>query len=252
MIYDLQKASIWKRISAAIFDFILLSILALGFALLLSLILGYDGRTERLESYYDKYEEQYGIEFDITEDEYNQLGAEKQTYDDAYAALIADDEAMLSYQMVMNITLLITSLGIFLAYLVIDFVVPLVFGNGQTLGKKIFSIAVMHTNGVRITPIALFCRTVLGKYAIETMVPVLICVMIYFNSIGITGLVVLGLLVILQAILLHATHTNSLIHDLISTTVVVDMASQMIFSSQEEMIEFKKQAALEKAERQQY
>ena len=40
MIYDLQKASMWKRVSAWLFDTILLSIVAVGFAFLLSTILG--------------------------------------------------------------------------------------------------------------------------------------------------------------------------------------------------------------------
>ena len=41
MIFDLQKASMWKRISASLFDFILLVIAVAGFAFLLSAILDY-------------------------------------------------------------------------------------------------------------------------------------------------------------------------------------------------------------------
>ena len=47
MIYDLQKASMWKRISAAMFDGILLGIAAVLFAWLLSLALGFDGGVVR-------------------------------------------------------------------------------------------------------------------------------------------------------------------------------------------------------------
>jgi len=64
--------------------------------------------------------------------------------------------------------------------------------------------------------------------------------MIYFGSIGIIGPVVLGLILLLQLILLAATSNNSLIHDLISDTVVIDMASQRIFDSESELIEYEK------------
>ena len=43
MVSDLQKASLWKRISAFLFDFILLGIVAVLFALALSAVTGYDG-----------------------------------------------------------------------------------------------------------------------------------------------------------------------------------------------------------------
>ncbi|MDY4888159.1 MAG: hypothetical protein SO135_00220, partial [Sphaerochaetaceae bacterium] len=64
--------------------------------------------------------------------------------------------------------------------------------------------------------------------------------------------VVIGLIAVLQAVLMIATKTNSMIHGVLSNTVVVDMASQLIFDTQQQMIEFKKAAAAEQAERQKY
>ena len=56
MISDLQKANMLKRISAYIFDFILLVTLAVGIAALLSGMLGYDDYTEALKKgNYDIY-----------------------------------------------------------------------------------------------------------------------------------------------------------------------------------------------------
>ena len=43
MVYDLQKAGLWKRIAAWMFDGILTGILAVGFGFVLSLVLGYNG-----------------------------------------------------------------------------------------------------------------------------------------------------------------------------------------------------------------
>ena len=53
---DLQKASMWKRASAYLFDMILLATLAVALGVVLSLLLGYDGFHSTLEAAYDKYE----------------------------------------------------------------------------------------------------------------------------------------------------------------------------------------------------
>ena len=63
---DLQKASMWKRASAYLFDMILLATLAVALGVVLSLVLGYDGYNSTLEAAYDKYETQFGIQFDMT------------------------------------------------------------------------------------------------------------------------------------------------------------------------------------------
>ena len=44
---SIQKADLWKRASAALFDVIMLGILVVGFALLFSKIVGYDKRIEK-------------------------------------------------------------------------------------------------------------------------------------------------------------------------------------------------------------
>ena len=49
-----------------------------------------------------------------------------------------------------------------------------------------------------------------------------------------------------------ASKTNSAIHDKLASTVTVDLASQMIFDTQEELIKFKEQKAQEAASRAEY
>ena len=61
---DLQKASVWKRISAALFDFIMLGIAIVGAALLLSTLLGFDGYVEQKEALERKYMTEFGLETD--------------------------------------------------------------------------------------------------------------------------------------------------------------------------------------------
>lgn len=250
---ELQKASMWKRISAWLFDGILVATLAVGFALVLSVLLGYDGYSREVDTAYAKYETQYEITFDISQEEYLALPQQtKQAYDDAYAALIADDAAMHAYNMVVNLSLLITSIGILLSFIGLEFVVPLFFGNGQTLGKKVFGIGLMRTDSVKMNTMQLFVRTVLGKYTIETMIPVYILIMLFWGTMDITGTVILAALLLLQLILICVTRSRSAIHDLLAGTVAVDIASQRIFRSSEELIAYTQKIHAERSARQTY
>lgn len=250
---DLQKASMWKRISAFLFDGILLCVVAVAFAALLSWVTGYDTYNTSLEEYYAGYEARYDVTFQITGEEYEAMSPrQKEAYDTAYGALIADPDVLYVYDMVLNLTMLITSISILLAFLALEFAVPLLLGNGQTLGKKIFALAVVRTDSVRMNPMQLFVRTLLGKFTLETMVPVYVLIMIFFSMIGMGGTLLLAALLLLQVILLAATRTNSLLHDLLAGTVVVDFPSQQIFRSTEELIAYTKKLHAERAARQPY
>ncbi len=253
MALDLQKASIWKRVSAYLFDVIILGIVVVGIAFILSSVLNYDKYSQALDEAYDSYETQYGITFELTQEEFAAMTEEERAqYDRAYEALIADDEAMFAYNMVINLALLILTISILIAHIVLEYIVPLLLKNGQTLGKKIFGLCVMRTDCVKLTTLQLFVRSILGKYTVETMVPVLILVMLYFGTVGLTGTLVLGLILLLQIIVIGVTKTNSAIHDLLSGTVVVDYHSQKIFDTTDELIEYKKILAAERAARQSY
>lgn len=239
--FDLQKSSMWKRISAFLFDGILLCVAAVLFAWLLSALLGFDTHYQHVLDSYARYGEAFNINFQMTTAEYEALTEQELArFNDAYAALNADEQAVYAYNMLIRLTLLITSLGLFGAFLLMEFFIPLLLGNGMTLGKKIFGLALMRTDGVKISPVQLFVRTVLGKYAVETMIPVLILIMIYFGFIGLTGTLVLGAIALLQLLLLAFTRTRALVHDLLSASVAVDYASQMIFESTDDLLEYKK------------
>ena len=253
MVYDLQKASMWKRASAYIFDFILFGILVVGIALLLSFCLGYDAQIESLEATYSAYEEKYGIDLNISLEEFEKLSEEqKALYGEANEAFAKDPEVNRTYSLILNLTLIIITFSILGAYLITELLVPLILKNGQTFGKKIFGVAVMRVDGVRISPLQLFIRTVLGKFTIETMFPVFIAIMTVVIPLGIVGTVVLIMFGVLQICVLMISKTNSAIHDLIAGTVAVDMASQMIFNSPEELMEYKKRIHAEKAKRETY
>ena len=71
MALTIQKAGLWKRISAWLFDFILAACITMGFAFVISGILGYDAKSDELVSYYAKYEQEYGVDFNITQEEFD-------------------------------------------------------------------------------------------------------------------------------------------------------------------------------------
>lgn len=239
---DLQKAGLWKRVSAALFDFILLVIIVVGAATGLSAILGYDGYLNKMTAIH----ESYALEYDVTasmdeiqamsESEYKAYEARVQA---AEKALSENEEFLHAWNMIIHMSLLIAAFSVLFGVLLMELVVPLMFGNGQTLGKKIFGVALMRVDGVKVTTLQMFVRSILGKFSVELMIPIYLFINLYFNEeISIVGVAVLLLLVISQIICLVRTGTVSLLHDVMAGTVAVDMASQMIFETKEEQLEY--------------
>ena len=253
MTNDIQKAGLWKRFAAGILDGILLAVLAAGIAFLLGAFLGYDGYTITWNERCAYYEEQYSTSFQITEEQYKTLSPqEKENYDKAYEALIQDDDAVKAYNMMRSMPLLIITGGILVACLLLEFALPMFFGNGQTVGKKVFGLGVVRVDSVRTTPLQMFVRTVLGKFTIEIMIPVYVAHMIFFGVTGLIGTLFLGALLVAQILIMALNHNNSLIHDLLAGTVVVDVASQMIFRDTQDLIDYKKRISREQSNRQTY
>ena len=161
-----------------------------------------------------------------------------------------DAEVLAVYEQLFNLSLVIVSTSLLLATLSVYFVVPLFFKDGQTLGKKVFNLALVHSNCVKVTPKVVFIRTLFGIYAIETMFPVFLVIMMYFKVlVGAVGLITLFLMVLLELGVLIFTSTNSCIHDLLSDTVVVEFSTQEIFKTVDELNErIKAEQAKEAAE----
>ena len=110
----------------------------------------------------------------------------------------------------------------------------------------------MDTELVRVNGVRLFIRTILGKYTLETMLPVLIVLMIYFGSLGLTGTIVLLLIAAVQLILTLATWRHTPIHNLRTGTIVSDYPSQIIFDTQFYIIAYKERQHAQKAAAQPY
>lgn len=261
MIYDLQKGSLLKRASAFLLDGILLVILTTGFAFALSGIFHYNKVSRQYSDGMDYYAAKYEIDFDsvVSQEDYDALDEETRAkYDNAINDMNNDAELVHSLNTLVVMIVAIVSAALFLSYGVIEYMFPMIFKNGQTVGKKIFGLGVMRTNGVKVGPVAMFIRTFFGKYIIETMIPVLIALMLIFQAIGImgsTGLMgpvfVLGL-VILEIAMVAVTRTNSMLHDKLADCVVVDLESQKIFDDEQSMIDFKANLAAQNAQKSVY
>ncbi len=252
MAFNLQKANFWKRISAFMFDIVLTLVIALAIMIGMHAILKVDAKIEKLNNYRAEFAEKIDLDLDLSNEEYEKLPeAEKQAREEKFKELekmLWEDKDVrnLNSEIITNVSVsVITSLLI--GKTVWYFVIPLFFKHGRTLGKKIFGLAVVRTNGVKLTNPILFVRSLIGLYAIETMFPLTLLFMTLFGSLGIVGPITIGLFAILQIFVMIYTKTNSCIHDLLTDSVVVDMASQQIFETQDERTEFDKAEAARKA-----
>lgn len=254
---DLQKASLGKRIVAFIFDFILVVTIAVGLTIPFSTAVGYDGYVDKLDDIKAKYQAEYNIPEIKTED-YNKLTQEEQqTFMDSYNAAVEaanqalekDAEAIETWNMILHLMLLIITIPMFVSIMLYEFVLPLFFRNGQTLGKKIFGIALMHKEGIRVKTVQLFARALLGKFVIGTMIPIYVFIYLGLSNAGIIAIIAY---LVIQVISMIVSHTNSPIHDIMAGTIAVDMASQRIFETYDQLLEYKQKIANERAQRSPY
>lgn len=248
-----QKANISKRFAAALIDIILLTILVTFTALILVTVLDYDVHAATLEARRDHFEQEYGVDFEISEEDYAALPEEThKLYDEAYKALVSDQEFLRAYNMQLNLILIVITFSILIAVLITEFFIPLYFKNGQTIGKKIFGLAVIRKDSVEIPNLQLFVRAVLGKFTVGLMIPTYIIIMIYFGTANIFDLTILAICLLGQLGSVIVTRNRSGIHDLLAHTVVVDFASQTIFRSTEELLEYTKKIHADRATRSDY
>ncbi len=251
---DLQKATLSKRISAFLFDLIIFFIVVVGVGCIVNPIVGYDAKVKELEAIYDEYSERYGIDTELTQEQFDQMTKEEQDaynarVEEANAALNEDEEALELYHSIIILVLFNVTVSTLVAYLALEFAIPLLLGNGQTIGKKTFGVALMRADGVKITPMQVFVRSILGKFTLETMIPILVIGMVITEVLGIVGIIVLLAIVVLEVFVYVKSGTNSLIHDVVAVTVCIDLQSQLIFETEEELIEHKKKLAAENAGR---
>lgn len=246
--FNLDRANMWKRLSAWLLDAIILLILATGFAFLASWLTKYDSYWENYQAKFEEYETAYDTDFDYTKEQYDNLSEEdKKKYDDAYEAFSHDDVVLYNWNMMINLALIIVSSSVLLAVLITNFVVPLFIKNGQTVGKLCFNICLVKKNAVRVNNLMVFTRALLGKFAIELMLPIYVVILLFFGNGSMLWVIVFALIFTVNFVLLFFTRNHSPIHDLLAGTVVVDKSSQMIYQSEDELVKAKEENAKKEA-----
>lgn len=272
--FELKKIGFVKRASALLLDAILLAVLATGFMFIVSLICNYSAEEQKAQDYFSQWDEyrkeyvaeiaeNYGFTYVESEDgeSYTIMQGDKMSSLDAVISALANDEKRTErmeevfaeyeklpsvaqvnaqYEYVYNLLFMMVSVGVLLAYMILEFILPIIFKNGQTVGKKVFSIGLVRPNGVKITNLALFARTILGKYAIETMFPILLVFLFLFGGIGWLAIILFVAITLLNIIMFFATSNKTPIHDTIANTVAVDIKLQNIYESEDEIVEKKK------------
>ena len=237
MIYGIQTASLLKRISAWLLDIIMFLVVVTGCIYGWSFVFDPAVPMKELNGIMEQYEQEYGGKL-MTDEEISLLPEEQQAEAKALStkideALGKDERALVLLEMTATKLFALISLSVLCAYTLLEFVVPLLLKNGQTLGKKCFGLALMRKDGVKVTPFMMFVRTILGKSTVETMIPVYLLVLFALGAGEL--LKFLGVaLVLAQGIIPLWTNNRVSIHDMIACTVVVDMHTQMIFDSPEE------------------
>lgn len=224
-----KNADLGKRFAAWILDNLLIVVLIVGCCVSMSRITGYEQNNQALDAVFAKYEAQYGVTFDVSEEAYLAMTeAEQANYDAAYETLSTDPEALQGYGRMMGLTMIIASTSVLLPLFVMEFLLPLCLGNGQTLGKKVFSLSVVQKNFAPVSAKHLFFRTILGKYAIEAMIPLFIGLLAFWGAVSLGMLGILLALVCAQFLCVVMGKNRTAIHDLIASTRVVDTGSLVI------------------------
>lgn len=253
MRFDIQKADLWKRISAWLFDTIIAFILVVGVAFLLSSALDYDSHFETIEKIKNEVVEKYDINIELSDEEIDALTEEEQKkYADAEKEYATNPDVIYANKMMIMLMLVIVTFSTLITVLITEFIVPIILKHGRTLGKRIFGLAVIRTNGVKISGQALFIRALIGKYTLEIMAPAYILLLSVVGMLGIMGIILDIVILILQIFSIIRSGYRSTIHDLVSDTVVVDFSSQMIFESEEELVAYKTRIHAEEANKREY
>ena len=95
-------------------------------------------------------------------------------------------------------------------------------------------------------------RTLLGKYTLGLMVPVLVFIMLMFNITGLFGTLLVFGIWTAQILCLLCTRNKTGLADLMAGTVPVELNSQRIFETTEDLIAYQKKLHAEEVARQEY
>lgn len=269
--FELKKIGFVKRASALLLDAILLAVLATGFIWIISLICDFKHKQDIGSEYFSELEsfrddnlaelaKYYGYDYvegdegnyslttsdgkpasidDVMDKLFRSKGEDPETAElyKTYVSLLQKCNVQL--QLILTMLFMMVSVGVLLSYIVLEFILPIILKNGQTVGKKVFSVCLVQPNCVKISNLSLFARTFIGKFAIETMFPILLVFLFLFGRLGWLAIVLFLAITLLNVIVFFVSKNRTPIHDVIAGTVTVDKSLQMIYNSEQEIVDKK-------------
>ena len=232
LVYKPKYAKYILRIAAFVLDFILFLVLLTGILFILMKIVNFD--------YY----------YNILDDEYKRIGYK--IYDEATKSYHYISESAPNFNEVIekyknseiikeygykvnNLVLNIPIISIFISMLILEFIVPLIFKNGQTIGMKCFHIALISKSNIKIKPIQLFTRFLFGKTVLMAIIPYMCLFYSIFNmGGGLFGTIIIALIYIINIVLLFKGNHASL-SDIIASVYPVDSQQTIFYDNEEEL-----------------
>lgn len=143
-----------------------------------------------------------------------------------------DEVALKAFNNVLNYRISFYAISTLVGLIIVNLVFPLIFKNGQTLGKKIMHLGLVSKKGIKVSKLNVIGRFLLGIFAVEVMP-----LMMYFAASNVFGMTaIIGVLVtVVNFCLIVFTKNHTMIHDYIGGTIVIDLDTTVIFNTLEEM-----------------
>ncbi|MBQ3894589.1 MAG: RDD family protein [Clostridia bacterium] len=248
---DVQHAAFSKRLFAFLADVVIAGLLVTGIFLLLWTVFDVDRYKDVYGEVKASYEKEYGVTFGMNAEDFGKLDKDAQdNYTKAVDAMNADERANNALKTYLIYALSILAGGALISGLLLEFLVPLLFKDGRTLGKKLFGLGVMRTGMLRVKAPVLFVRGVIGKAVFELLLPAVMTATALMGVTGIFGFIMVGVFGIAEIVALVKTGGQCFLHDVLADTYVIDWSSQPIFDTAEERDTFlaEREAARKAAE----
>lgn len=230
-LYVPKSPSFTRRIAAFILDFISVLIVAIGVGYLTATFIGYDKTQKALDAKY--------VEYQIKE--YNDEG--KLIISEASDEILAirwnqfeqDEEACRLWDEMVDKTLPIPIVGITMALLIFELIVPLCLKNGRTIGMYVFKISLITKEDIQVKFKNIFIRFLFGKLLVNAILPILCFLMFYFNRANFIIVCILMTILLSNLFLLISSKRHITVPDYFGSVFPCDTEGQFFFETIDEL-----------------
>lgn len=212
----------FRRFGAFIVDLCLVIVVTVLIALPLRGISGYATTSDSMNAIFDRIASKHGVDINMTNQQYNALpDEEKLAVDAALLEISEDEEAAELYTKTVRLLMIVVFSSLLVSVVLLELVLPLVFKNGQTIGKKLMRLKVERRDETPLNFVTMLLRSITGKFFIDYALPVFFFLSFVYANAGRTPLTGLLMLELGQIVCIVATKERRAIHDVIAGTRVV-------------------------------